>query len=244
MSANLSPKIAEEFTNAVDAEKFFDATDLKKIRNHEKREQAMPGSPHRSCVTNLFFGFFFDGTKNNYILAEKAKNHSNVARLYDCYPGLSVPSVLPKDTDWQYNVSRHSHFFKVYVPGVASPFPHVGDSGEGLQQTRGAACGAIGEQRIIWALVQAINNIHRYLLKTPLVAQDEMGGLLRKIILNSSSRSHMDRLEPLGKFVSSEDIYLVTRKMFERLLSRLHSAVSTHWPDSKTGKAAKPILPL
>jgi hypothetical protein len=36
------------------------------------------------CKTKLFFGFFFDGTKNNYVQAEAGKSHSNIARLYDC----------------------------------------------------------------------------------------------------------------------------------------------------------------
>jgi hypothetical protein len=54
------------------------------------------GIPGQSCTTNLFFGFFFDGTKNNCVQAEGGKNHANVARLYDCYSGLSVKGVLPE----------------------------------------------------------------------------------------------------------------------------------------------------
>ena len=77
------------------------------------------------CKTNLFFGFFFDGTKNNYVQAEAGKNHSNLARLYDCCPGKGVKGVLPD--------------FKVYIPGVASPFSQVNDSGEGMEYTRGDA---------------------------------------------------------------------------------------------------------
>ena len=64
--------------------------------------------PNASCNTNLFFGFFFDGTKNNYRLAAKANEYSNVARLYDAFPGQSVPGVLPKGVDWK--LEKNSRF--------------------------------------------------------------------------------------------------------------------------------------
>ncbi|MGK5011022.1 hypothetical protein [Janthinobacterium sp. MDB2-8] len=78
----------------------------------EAREKQKIGCGTDGCKTNLFFGFFFDGTRNNYILAEKEKTHSNVVRLYDCYPGLSVPGVLPVTTDWKTNELEYKHFFK------------------------------------------------------------------------------------------------------------------------------------
>jgi hypothetical protein len=123
MTAQLAYKIPENFTAASNVSDFYNEDDKKKLEIFAQREQPQPGKPSDGCKTNLFFGFFFDGTKNNYIKAEEGKNHSNVARLYDCYPGLSVPDVLPKSTDWQHNPTRYTHFFKVYVPGVSSPFP-------------------------------------------------------------------------------------------------------------------------
>lgn len=239
MSASLSPELDAAFEQAVDLIEFFGDVDIRKVRAWEKREQPAMAAPKESCKTNLFFGFFFDGTSNNYIKAEAGKNHSNVARLYDCFPGLSVPGVLPKDTDWGHEPSRYTHFFKVYVPGVASPFQQVQDSGEDGQKTRGAAFGALGEQRIIWALVQAINNVHRYFLKTPLVTQDEMTGLLGRIALNKYSRQLMTKKGQSSSSLPNKEVHLVTRNEFERLLTRLHSAVSKHWPDKKTGKPAK-----
>ena len=113
MSARLSPQVGLEISAAADSEKFFNLENLNKIRrNFESREQPVLGVPGKSCETNLFFGFFFDGTTNNYIQAEAIKNHSNVARLYDCYPGRSVSGVLPKETDWKYNPPRYTHFFQ------------------------------------------------------------------------------------------------------------------------------------
>ena len=240
MSTTLASQLGLHFANPETANIFFERDELRDIRKKfESREQLVTNVPGKSCETNLFFGFFFDGTKNNYIQAETARNHSNVARLYDCYPGLSVPGVLPKATDWQYNPARYSHFFKVYVPGVASPFPQVGDNGKGNQLMRGAAAGAIGEHRIIWALVQAINNIHRYFVKTPLVNQGEMDRLLWNISLNKLARRTMEDREWQRAANPVSDGLFRTRCEFENLLLRLHSAVSRHWPDKKTGRVAK-----
>lgn len=187
----------------------------------------------------MFFGFFFDGTKNNYVKAEAGKNHSNVARLYDCYPGLSVPGVLPKSTDWQHNPSRYTHFFKVYVPGVSSPFPQVNDTGEGKDEALGGAAGALGERRIVWALIQAINNVHRYLLKTPLVSQSEMDGLVRSVRLSKFSRRRMVDSSGESRVLPGSDVTWHARRTFESLLRRLHTAVAQHWPNEKTGRPAK-----
>jgi hypothetical protein len=239
MTANLSPLLNPEFGDASEFKKFFNKSDVELIREFEKREQPVIGVPGESCKTNLFFGFFFDGTKNNYVQAEAGKNHSNVARLYDCYPGFSVPGVLPATTDWQNNPARYTHFFKVYVPGVASPFPQVNDSGEGREGTAGAAAGAFGEGRIIWALVQAINNVHRYFLKTPLISQPELDGLLGRIDLNKYARSLMTESGWRSSPIPNKDKNIKARQEFERVLRKLHAAVSRHWPDEKTGKAPK-----
>jgi hypothetical protein len=239
MSASLAPHIPHEFTQGADVSKFLGDSDMKNLRQFERREQSLIGVPGESCKTNLFFGFFFDGTKNNYIQAESGKNHSNVARLYDCYPGLSVPGVLPGSTDWENSSTRYPHFFKVYVPGVASPFQQVGDSGEGNDATLGAAAGALGERRIIWALVQAINNVHRYFLKTPLISAGEMDGLLRTIVLNKQTRALMVGNPLLTDAIHSQAGNSIARQQFEDILRRLHKAVSQHWPDVRTCKPAK-----
>lgn len=163
MSAILCALISDAFSDAETPSKFFDKAESKGMLALAARELPITGAVGDLCQTNLFFGFFFDGTKNNYVQAETGLNHSNVARLYDCYPGLSVPGVLPARTDWQYKPSNYTHFFKTYIPGVASPFKEVNDSGKNSEQAFGAAMGFRGEARIIWALIQAINNVHRYL---------------------------------------------------------------------------------
>ncbi|KQW93594.1 hypothetical protein ASC94_13365 [Massilia sp. Root418] len=85
MTAHLCEVVPVRFTKAVELESFFDEHELEAIGKFLEREQPKLGEPKESCKSNLFFGFFFDGTKNNYVKANAAKNHSNVVRLYDCY---------------------------------------------------------------------------------------------------------------------------------------------------------------
>jgi hypothetical protein len=235
MSSTLCPAIAPSFAEASKYSRFFEAGERKRVEAFEPRERPLFAHPADACKTNLFFGFFFDGTKNNYVLAENGKNHSNVARLYDCYPGLSVPGVLPAYTDWQYKPANYSHFFKVYIPGVASPFKEINDSGEGLELTRGAAMGYRGEARIVWTLIQAINNLHRYFLKAPLVSPSETASLISQIDLSAQSRRAMGPDPLFGSNASSKR----TRQHFEKILRRLHGAISQHWPDKSTGRPKK-----
>lgn len=237
MSASLVRPVDSAFLSVTTPEIFFSREEYQKIRSeHEPREKPAVGIPRESCNTNLFFGFFFDGTKNNYQLAETTNNHSNVARLYDCYPGLSVPGVLPTSTDWVHELPRYKHFFRVYVPGVASPFPQVGDNGTGMQATSGAAAGGFGDFRIVWALIQAVNNLHRFFLKTPLISATEEKELCRTLILNKSTRALLDgRGGDLGLNSREKQV----PQKFKEMLLRLHEAVSRHWPNEKTGKPAK-----
>ena len=240
MSASLSSPVGIEFSFATDYDRFFDKESIRKIQiRYSSRENPPLSVPGKSCETNLFFGFFFDGTKNNYIQADAIKNHSNVARLYDCYPGLSVPGVLPASTDWQYKPERYTHFFKVYVPGVSSPFSQVGDTGAGLDEATGGASGALGERRIIWALLQAINNIHRYFLKTPLITQAEIDSLIRRIFLNKYARAMMTNPGAAYSGVGSNSTNIRARQEFKKILLKLKNAIAQHRPDPKTGKPAK-----
>jgi len=240
MSAKLSMPVGPEFTNAIDLENFFSTTQKKIIgKEFESREQPIVGMPGKSCETNLFFGFFFDGTKNNYVQADAIKNHSNVARLYDCFPGLSVPGVLPTSTDWQHKLERYTHFFKVYIPGVSSPFAQVGDTGAGLDESAGGASGALGERRIIWALLQAINNIHRYFLKAPLITQAEIDSLVRRIFLNKYARAIMTNPGSAYSGLGGNSVNIRARQEFKKILMRLKSAIVQHRPDLQTGKPAK-----
>lgn len=243
MSSQLSPLIDERFSAAEDKKKIFTENDNKIIQDYyDSREHPPRCRPKQSCSTNLFFGFFFDGTKNNYIQANTSKNHSNIARLYDCYPGQGVLGVLPKSTDWQTDPHLYKHFFKVYVPGVSSPFEQVGDKADWFDEPTGGASGRMGERRILWALVQAINNVHRYLLEVPLVLPAEMNIMFRDVILNKESRRNMTgELERITSSTGKKGTIRahMARKVFEHALGRLHQAARQHWPDPRTGQPRK-----
>lgn len=236
MSAKLCSPRPLKSSYAKDFDEFFSESEIAIIRQVlDRREQQSADRKVPDCKTNLFFGFFFDGTKNNYVEAEKNKTHSNIARLYDCFPGMSVPGVLPPETEWKYNPKRYTHFFRTYIPGVSTPFKQVNDSGKGMDEQRGAASGYLGEARIIWALLQAINNVHRYFLKVPLLSSEEATVFARSITLNQKCRQKM---ASYGRNVST-DADDKTRETFKKILDRLHAAVAPHWPDKKTGLPAK-----
>jgi hypothetical protein len=76
MSSKLCSFIPDTYVVAADKERFFDRADRAIIRGYEERENPKVGVPNASCNANLFFGFFFDGTKNNYRLAAKANEYS------------------------------------------------------------------------------------------------------------------------------------------------------------------------
>jgi len=112
----VSPAVSPTTTNPCDYFSFFSKEEDRVIEKHQKRELPPITNPAASCDFNLFFGFFFDGTRNNYNSCTRNEGYSNVARLYDTYPGQVVPDVISGDPSWQ----DYPHFFKVYVPGVHS----------------------------------------------------------------------------------------------------------------------------
>ncbi|CAN7236735.1 phospholipase effector Tle1 domain-containing protein [Massilia sp. LjRoot122] len=245
MTASLCAPIPSEFAEAEDFKKFFGNAGADYIfRKWGPGEQAAFRDPARSCDTNLFFGFFFDGTKNNYRNAMAGKDFSNIAHLYNCFPGQGIQNVLDASADWKHEPSQYEHFFKVYIPGVASQFSFVNDTGAGDDLTYGAAFGKFGERRIVWALVQAINNVHRYFCKKPLVGKVDLEDMYNRVVLNKNARRLMEDRNPLSKPIKNVTSVapghdLAATIYFQFLLQKLHSAVSQHWPDARTGKPKK-----
>lgn len=102
---------------------------------------------HR-CEMALNIGVFFDGTGNNQDWVEpglgqtqlQRQKDSNVARLFRAYP----------DDDL-------NGYFSIYVPGVGTPFPRIG---EDKPASLGAAFGAGGDGRINFGLLRVINAIY------------------------------------------------------------------------------------
>lgn len=215
-------------------EDIFTASERKLVRDFNKLELGTCAS----CTTQLYFGLFFDGTKNNYQDNEPTKSQSNVARLYDTFPGKSVQGVLPDASDWTVDKDNYKHFFRVYAPGVSTPFKEVNNAGAG---TSGAVAGVGGEERIIWMLLQAINNVHRFFMNgAPLVSPDEAKSLVRKITLNRDSLEEMRPLAYLEGFRRKGKTKAEQPRVeFEEILKRLHKAVRLHQIDKGKKVPAK-----
>lgn len=113
-----------------------------------------------NCETFLQTGIFFDGTGNNMYRDSDAFGETNVARLWRSYPENKVNGTS-----------------KVYVPGVGTPFPQVGESGE---STFGTAFGSGCFRRIIYALLRLLNALSFMLDNNNLFSPSD----IRKIIAN------------------------------------------------------------
>jgi hypothetical protein len=143
MTTKLCDHIPETYQNAQDVRTLFDEAEFQNIAQSAVKEVPQRNSALGACKENLYFGFFFDGTRNNYTKANATKSHSNVARLYDCFPGTDAPGVL-QDAKWSYKddtFKDFSNYFRTYISGVATPFDKIKDPGKGWQ---GLFNGAMG----------------------------------------------------------------------------------------------------
>lgn len=138
--------------------------------------------------------------------------------------------MLPDNAKWKHDKDSYNHFFRVYAPGVSSPFKDVKDTGKGIEGQAGGAVGYMGEERILWALVQAINNVHRYFLGTVLMSSDQTLALLKRVKLVKSRRQRMKLPEKIDMENPDGDAADQTRMEFEQVLRSLHAAVAVHMP--------------
>jgi len=231
------------YQNPSERDKFFSQGEQAKLAKLIAERESTPiGQPAESCKRNLFFGFFIDGTRNNFKTSLETVNftQTNVARLYSAFPGQSVPGVLPAQTEWTHEPRQFSNYFRVYTPGVGTPFPLIGDSGAGADKTLGAATARYGMRRIVWTLMQAINNLHWYFVKQPLIMEGEAREIADRITLSADEmrqlRSRTSGAKPVTATPSVSVAKLTTYAEFQRLLHRLHSAIQLYMPDPKTGR--------
>jgi hypothetical protein len=113
----------------------------------------------KNCETVLNIGFFFDGTNNNK--AHDAQSHadSNIARLYESYPDRFS-----------------SGYSRLYIPGVGTCFPEIGEYGT---SKAGAGCAFGCEGRVIFALLNVYNVLHQYSLNGDLFNSKSILALCR-----------------------------------------------------------------
>lgn len=166
---------------------FFPDSDQKDIaRQTEQRECSAPGQFPPPCDVNLFLGTFFDGTNNNLKRDRPKFTQSNVARLYEAFPGGKDDH----DSEPWPDLAQYPNFFRTYIPGVGTEFDKVGDSGKGFNalfsdRAAGLAFARHGEARILWALVQTINDVHRYYTGAALIGADRFRKEFRELSLMS-----------------------------------------------------------
>ncbi|WP_084208872.1 T6SS phospholipase effector Tle1-like catalytic domain-containing protein [Cobetia marina] len=234
MNAKLAGIINSGYYDPSNKSSFFNKADDIAIRDLEKREKN--SNPLQPCHTNLFIGSFFDGTGNNYEadLAKGDKSQSNVARLYSAYPGLSVPGVLPLETEWVTDIADYQNYFRIYSPGIGTRFTQVGDSGEGFwDETLGGGTGRLGEVRIVWALAQIINVISRYFIKRSIISNEDVKNFYGDLTAEALSVNIKQTLEDydsrkVGRaaFPTSYDRVAVIK--LSDWLKKLYSTISPH----------------
>ncbi|WP_313426483.1 DUF2235 domain-containing protein [Stenotrophomonas rhizophila] len=101
------------------------------------------GMENVPCWMNVQFSIFFDGTRNHRIEDLPTGAHSNVARLFDAC-----------------DEQKEEGQFRLYVQGVGTPFPHIG---EVEPHPDGAQSGANGDLRLRYAFLYMANELARIL---------------------------------------------------------------------------------
>ena len=86
-----------------------------------------------TCKQRLWFSFFFDGTGNNLKADISMFKHSNIARLCRVHK----------------QVNAKVGIYRIYIPGVGTYFPEIGDNGGSLL---GLGTGSMGKERLDHAL--------------------------------------------------------------------------------------------
>jgi len=130
----------------------------------------------KKCEVRLNIGLFFDGTNNNKDQDAKHFSDSNIARLYDLY-----------------NSRGELGYNRIYIPGVGTKFPGIGDYEESML---GAGCAFGCEARVIFALLSTINCISRKCTEKDVFNENSILALCR----NDASLDYKRDSEHLTKF--------------------------------------------
>jgi hypothetical protein len=131
------------------------------IRDHAEDEMALSvaelcvlpgkdGVPTKNappCQCFVKIGLFFDGTNNNRLRDEPLRCHTNIAKLFKAH----------KSVDEQGRLNSPGHY-KIYIPGLGTRFP---ENSEWRESQDGKAMGKGGQARILYALLEVYNSVHR-----------------------------------------------------------------------------------
>jgi hypothetical protein len=224
LSISTDPSNHKQFFNEKDQKDIY----LDYVLTRECQNIGFPPS----CDANLFFGFFFDGTNNNLKRDREKHSHSNVARLYEAFPGGADDN---DSAPWpQLKEKYHNSFYRTYIPGVGTPFDEVKDSGQGFSlsedRPKGLAFCYLGQNRIIWALVEAINNIHRYYKGSKLIDKKAFQDKFNHLQLPRFGDRYLTmsaNMEGTSSVKHPSEIFTVA---FDRALRDLHASLESYVP--------------
>ena len=130
----------------------------------------------KKCETRINIGLFFDGTNNNMERDTPSKSETNIARLYSMYKG---------DSKVGYN--------RLYIPGVGTRFPEIGEHGE---SSLGKGCAFGCEGRVIFGLLAVFNFMHSYCLRDEMFEGEAILALCRNgpNVIDSDDREQLAKL--------------------------------------------------
>ena len=102
----------------------------------------LPATAAHESEFTLNIGIFMDGTDNNKATDEVPSANTNIVRLWQAYRDSSKEG-----------------FFSYYVSGIGTPFTEIREL---KAPSGGGSAGEGGEARIVYALLQVINSVHRF----------------------------------------------------------------------------------
>lgn len=136
-----------------------------------------------ACEVTMQIGIFFDGTGNNVEADKGVKGHSNIARLFEAYEDVSEVGS-----------------YAIYVPGLGTPFPLVG---EDTETTLGGAFAKGGDSRIVFALLRVFDAIHTTLFRTEMFNKNLRQALCTLDLSNADQR-HLRKVGLLNSLVEND----------------------------------------
>ncbi|MFC5473483.1 T6SS phospholipase effector Tle1-like catalytic domain-containing protein [Paraherbaspirillum soli] len=139
-----------------------------------------------SCDKHLKVGIFFDGTNNNrqrdkldHLNDRSKQYHSNIVRLFEAHKDVKGQGPLQADDCYSF-----------YVPGVGTRFP---EGGEYRESQDGKAMAKGGQARILFALLQVYNAIHRAFNEgSPMFSDDQLPYQIKKYVTDVENPTFKD----------------------------------------------------
>lgn len=130
----------------------------------------------KKCEISLNVAIFFDGTNNNMDRDKPKFSHTNIARLYNAY-----------------NSDKTTGYDRIYIPGVGTKFPEVGEDGESKFD---AGCAFGCEERVTYGLLAVLNSLHHRSFNKKLFDENTVLALSRNNInVMGKDREILEKLQ-------------------------------------------------